>query len=263
MIEGLEYIYKITSPSNRVYIGKTKSWRKRFDHYIKNGNKITQPKLQYSINKYGWEAHKLELIELYESQKIDDRERYWIKYYNSYHYDNEKGLNLTLGGEGGKGSQKPLHGVAVEQRDKNTLEVIKVWENGVGQIERETAFNNQPIYEAIKGEKQIFAYGYLWNYVGNFKGVRGRKKNKSSNKLKEKYKNGFINPSQGKVGKLNSRSRAVFIEELSMEFESLNLAAEYFKQNIFKDKTKENIYGLLHKNLKNKVKNKKWTIKYI
>lgn len=263
MIESLEYIYKITNPSGNVYIGKTKNWKKRFAYYTKNSNKITQPKLQYSIKKYGWKAHKLELIELCESQKINNRERYWIKHYNSYHYDNCKGLNLTLGGDGGKGSKKPLHGMAIEQRDKITYEVIKLWKNGIGQIEQETVYKNQPIYEAIKGVKQMYAYGFIWNYVGAFNGVRERKKNYTNVKLKEKYKNGYINHSFGKVGLLNKRSKAVLVKELNMKFESLNLAAEYFKQNIFLDKSKKNIYMFLHKYLKNTTKNKKWTIEYI
>jgi len=40
---------------------------------------------------------------------IDDREIYWISYYNSYWYDNpEFGLNLTKGGQGNHGYKHTL-----------------------------------------------------------------------------------------------------------------------------------------------------------
>lgn len=59
-------IYKITSPSGRIYIGQSKDLNRRerdYQKYIKDSN--SQVKLLASINKYNWENHIFEIIEEY------------------------------------------------------------------------------------------------------------------------------------------------------------------------------------------------------
>ena len=66
-------IYKITNKINgKIYIGQ-------------------------AIKKYGKENFTIELIEQVEKDKLDEREVYWISFYNSY----QKGYNCTLGGQNG------------------------------------------------------------------------------------------------------------------------------------------------------------------
>jgi hypothetical protein len=48
------------------------------------------------MNKYGIENFELALIENAEAELLDERERYWIEYYDTY----KNGYNATLGGEG-------------------------------------------------------------------------------------------------------------------------------------------------------------------
>ena len=48
-----------------------------------------------AINKYGKSNFTIEVIEEVESTNLNDRERYWIKYYNSYN----NGYNSTKGGQ--------------------------------------------------------------------------------------------------------------------------------------------------------------------
>ena len=55
-------IYKITSPSNKVYIGQSTNLEKRKDDYIKL-RCDKQPKLFNSLQKYDWEQHIFEIIE--------------------------------------------------------------------------------------------------------------------------------------------------------------------------------------------------------
>ena len=63
-------IYKITSPSGRVYIGETDNLKRREKVY-KNMNCKSQPRIYNSLKKYGWENHKFEVIGncLYEDLK--------------------------------------------------------------------------------------------------------------------------------------------------------------------------------------------------
>jgi len=83
-------IYKITSPSGRVYIGQSKNLERRkrdYEKYIKNSNR--QVKLLASLNKYGWENHTFEIIEECNFDDLNKCERYWQEFYDSI----ENGLN--------------------------------------------------------------------------------------------------------------------------------------------------------------------------
>ena len=90
-------IYKITNLiNNKLYIGKTsKTIEKRFNEHctakIKNKSAIRS-----AINKYGFENFKIDIIEICEQDISNDRERYYIKFFNSI----KDGYNLTDGGDG-------------------------------------------------------------------------------------------------------------------------------------------------------------------
>ena len=58
---NIGYVYLITSPSNRLYIGSTSNLKKRIYSYS-NLNCKTQTKLYNSLKKYGWENHTFEVI---------------------------------------------------------------------------------------------------------------------------------------------------------------------------------------------------------
>lgn len=97
-------IYKITSPSDKIYIGKTKNLRKRKTEHIRQAQKGTDGILYNSIRKYGWHHHKLEIIEEIQDDLLNEREVFWIAEYNTYWKDNSIGMNLTKGGDGNNGS---------------------------------------------------------------------------------------------------------------------------------------------------------------
>lgn len=74
-------IYKITSPTSRIYIGQSLNIDKRWKDY-KNISRVSrQPKLYNSLNKYGWKQHQFEIIEECEISKLDERELYWKQHY--------------------------------------------------------------------------------------------------------------------------------------------------------------------------------------
>lgn len=96
------YIYKITNlVNNKIYIGQT-----RFDtkvrlhqHFYEAKKGNLQFPLYRAIRKYGEDNFQLDIIEEVEDNILNERERYWIKYYDSY-IKNNKGYNCTYGGEG-------------------------------------------------------------------------------------------------------------------------------------------------------------------
>ena len=84
-------IYKITSPTNKTYIGQSIDINRRFKEY-KRLNCKQQPKLYNSLQKYGPENHKFETIEECFLETLNEREIYWKQYYNSIN----EGLNCEL-----------------------------------------------------------------------------------------------------------------------------------------------------------------------
>lgn len=89
-------IYKITNPNGFIYIGKTKNHKNRFNQY-KNLNCKSQPALYNSIYKYGFENHKIEILESCDLEILSQREIFYIDFFNSFH----GGLNCTFGGDDG------------------------------------------------------------------------------------------------------------------------------------------------------------------
>ena len=92
-------IYKITNKKNgKIYVGQTYStaehrWRTHLNAW--NGNRHCVA-LYSAFDKYGVDNFEIEEIEQCEKDQLNDREKYWIKYYDSY----ENGYNLTRGGDG-------------------------------------------------------------------------------------------------------------------------------------------------------------------
>jgi len=112
------FIYKITSPSNKIYVGKTYNLRTRkaaHRHSVKKGSNII---LHNSIRKYGWDAHKFEVIEECADEVMNEREMYWISELKTYCYENEMGMNMTIGGDGQRSSWMHDEKRRVEQSNR-------------------------------------------------------------------------------------------------------------------------------------------------
>ncbi len=94
-------IYKITSPSNHIYIGQSRDIDRRINVYRKY-NCIKQPRLYNSLIKYGFENHKIEIVlnisESANEDVLDMCEVAYIKYYKNI---GSSLLNLTDGGRKG------------------------------------------------------------------------------------------------------------------------------------------------------------------
>lgn len=85
-------IYKVTSPSGKIYIGQSSNIELRFIYYKRLSCK-SQLRLYNSFLKYGVLQHKFEIIEECELQELNYKERYYQDLYNVL---GRGGLNLTL-----------------------------------------------------------------------------------------------------------------------------------------------------------------------
>jgi group I intron endonuclease len=95
------YIYKITNPSGKIYIGQTIDIDTRKSKY-KYLNCKNQTRLYRSLLKYGWENHIFEIVETLEVENLEELnvlETEWISKLDCF----KSGLNCTLGGHGNYG----------------------------------------------------------------------------------------------------------------------------------------------------------------
>lgn len=87
------YIYKTTNLiTNKIYIGQKKSNKFLGEKYLGSGKVLKQ-----ALIKYGKENFKVELLEEIDCiEKMDEREIYWIAYFNAT--NGEIGYNRSEGG---------------------------------------------------------------------------------------------------------------------------------------------------------------------
>ena len=90
-------IYKITSPTGRIYIGQSVDIDYRWNDY-RNKNCKSQPRLSRSFLKHGIDNHKFEVIEECSIESLNEKERYYQDLYKCI-YD---GLNCRLTASDGK-----------------------------------------------------------------------------------------------------------------------------------------------------------------
>ena len=91
-VKKVRGIYKVTNKINgKVYIGQSVDIGRRWRQHMTAEDDIYFHK---AIQKYGVENFEWEVIEKCKKSELDERESYWIEYYDSFN----KGYNCTKGG---------------------------------------------------------------------------------------------------------------------------------------------------------------------
>lgn len=120
-------IYKITNKiNNKSYIGQTHDIEKRFqDHRVRPFNsksKDYNSVFYQAIRKYGIDNFSFEILEECATEELDEKEIYWINFYNTYiGWENSNGYNMTIGGYG-------IRKITQER-------VLELWREGLSQKE--------------------------------------------------------------------------------------------------------------------------------
>jgi len=147
-------IYKHTSPSGKSYIGKTiKSTQERLNEHIKLSDKGSTHIFHRAIRKYGIENFITIVLEDNICQdKVNEREKYWIAYYDTYN----NGYNMTEGGDGGDTiSNNP-------NRDKICKKISEA-NSGSGNGfygKKHSEENKQKWSEQMKGNKYMLGHNH-------------------------------------------------------------------------------------------------------
>jgi group I intron endonuclease len=88
-------IYKITNNKNdKCYIGQSKDVEKRWKQHCWDSAKDSKMPIHNAIRKYGLDVFSFELIEECSAEVRDEKEIYYIDFFNSY----KDGYNATIGG---------------------------------------------------------------------------------------------------------------------------------------------------------------------
>ena len=116
-MKGSIYIIRNTI-NDKVYIGQTtQTINIRFTNHKMANRTGEDTKFYRAMRKHGEDNFYPELLEEVEIKDLNDRERYWIKYYDSYY----NGYNSTLGGD------QPYR--------INYDKVVELWNSGMGVTE--------------------------------------------------------------------------------------------------------------------------------
>jgi len=125
----MDIIYKHTSKtSGKSYIGKTsKTLNKRLNEHVKRANReANNTHFENALLKYGIDDFISEILEECEdSNNSNAREKYWIKYYDTFN----NGYNMTKGGDGGatrngiglSGEDNPFYGKKHTDKTKKLI----------------------------------------------------------------------------------------------------------------------------------------------
>lgn len=170
-------IYKITNiNNNKVYIGQSNNLERRYkEHFIWNLN--NKQYIDELIQDLGKENFSFEIIEECELEVLDEKEKYWIEYYNSFY----EGYNKTKGGAG------DFYG-----NPKLTIDDVKrIRESYNNKEER------KEVYKLYKDKITYSGFCHVWD-GSRWKNIMPEvytKENKEYHKEKGRYKSGESHPS--------------------------------------------------------------------
>lgn len=137
-------IYKITKISNgKSYIGQSNDIERRFQEHK---TKIDIP-IEIAIRKYGVAAFSFEVLEECDLSHLDEREKYWISFYNTY---KGVGYNCNPGGGNNRGENNG--------RTKLTDQDVAYIRDCYDEHKR-----RKEIYEQFKDKISFDAFAMIWD----------------------------------------------------------------------------------------------------
>jgi len=142
-------IYKITSPSEKVYIGQTWDSNLRENHY-QSLNCKGQPKLYNSLKKYGFHNHEFEIIhELPQDISQEILDKYEVLYINQYKECGFELMNIKEGGRGGKHAQETKDKISKKLKGRD----ISKWKHKMYSDERNIKISKNRKYKCSEYTK--------------------------------------------------------------------------------------------------------------
>lgn len=147
-------IYKIENLINhKIYIGQAIDIHTRWSKHRNSNDDFV---IHRAFRKYGIENFKFSIVEECRKELLNEKEQYYIQYYNSLV---PNGYNMIEGGSNGaaKAKRKPVNQYTL------TGEYIQTFESA-SEAERQTGINNSNIISCCKF-KRDYAGEFQWRYA--------------------------------------------------------------------------------------------------
>lgn len=188
-------IYKITNPNGKVYIGQTVNFDKRMYAYKRNHCK-DQPAIYNSLIKYGFENHKVDILEQCDVLELNNRERFYQDFYNSVN----DGLNCTTVGSNEKSGYHSIETkrkMSLAKKGKKQSEEHKKKLSKVRKGKKQSKESNKKRSESLKLHYKINGMHKNQDHTGK----------KRSDSTKEKMRN---NHARGMAKMVIDKSTGIF-----------------------------------------------------
>lgn len=161
------YIYLIENKINeKKYIGKTYlNIEKRWKQHCNDSRRFNRP-LYQAMEKYGIENFSIKEIEYCDN--LEEREKYWISFYDSYH----NGYNATLGGDGKTYFEYSDEEVISKYKELGSVKDVASYFNCDPETIRIRLKNNGINTSLIpKMYKKVYQYDLNNNYIQSFESI--------------------------------------------------------------------------------------------
>lgn len=229
-------IYKITSPTGRVYIGQAVNIILRWKSYKKPTGAKDQKRLHNSFKKYGVLAHQFDVIEYCSVEDLNCSERFWQ---DEFEVIGENGLNGML--QGCDNVKRVISKETLQRRSHTVIE-RKHFARGKNPKARIVLCTQTGIfYDCIKDAAD--AYNIRYYTLKNILKQKSIRINKTSLVCIDNYTEGMLIERESY---LNNSNKKVLNTETGEEYSSIKQASEITKIN----------YSTLRDYLRNRSKNK-------
>ena len=141
-------IYIIRNKVNdKVYVGQTHvSIKLRFQNHLSAARRGLDYVIGKAIRKHGEENFYVELLEECLIEELNEREKYWISFFNST--DNRFGYNMSVGGN-----------VVRTTKELDEEQVLAMFNSGIGSYEIAKLLHVHPYKTAEVLKKHHIVYG--------------------------------------------------------------------------------------------------------
>lgn len=230
------YIYKITNNFNdKIYIGQTaRDIDTRFAEHCSETR--GHSRLHNAIQKYGWRNFKIEEIEKIPLSKLDEREIYWIKYYDST--NKEKGYNITKGGNNASFHPRNYRQIRVKENNitfDSKEECVRLFNQVTSWS---ISFLKDIFSKIIDTEKDFCGYHFESTYLSE-----------------EEISDEDCQIDWIKTLNIQYEGTRIYCEELKKDFETIGQAAKYCKDNDLCIRQGDYIINTIISTISNYIKN--------
>lgn len=153
-------IYKITSPSEKIYIGQSVDIENRWKFY-KTLNCKGQTKLYRSFFKYGVENHKFEIISLCYEEQLNEFER---DFQDAYDVIGPNGLNcklVTSKDKSGRMSEDTKKKISISNSNPS-----QETRNKIAEASRNRIWTKESKEKLSKSLKDLYENGHVSHLIG-------------------------------------------------------------------------------------------------